>query len=52
MGEKETIAQTDSPITQIITDAIEDGWSEHQVLVIISKNLLEKEENVITRSQL
>ena len=42
----------DSPVAQIVADAIEDGWSEHQAVIIANKYLLANDLPFITRNQL
>ena len=49
---KNTMIPTDSPVAHIIADAVEDGWSERQVVVIANQYLLEQSQDFITRNQL
>ena len=42
---------TNSPESQIIADAIEDGWSEREAVVIVKKHLLSLDQPFIARSQ-
>ena len=49
---KDTMIPTNSPVAQIIADAVEDGWSEHQAVVITNKYLLENAQDFITYNQL
>ena len=49
---KNTMIRTDSPIAHIIADAVEDGWSECQAVVIANQYLLEQSQDFITHNQL
>ena len=49
---KNTMIPTDSPIAHIITNAVEDGWSERQAVVIANQYLLEQSQDFITHNQL
>lgn len=52
LQQKETMIDFQSPATQIISDAIEDGCSECQAVAIVNNKLLEMEEKFITRNML
>ena len=47
---KDTIIPTNSPVAQIIADAVEDGWSKCQAVVIANKYLLKNAQDFITRN--